>query len=100
MMKTVIKKSLLLSLSLSAAAAFAGPAETLERASAIYEQALAQEHGWSVTQPLIDEAREAMAAGDEDRAQALADRALLTAEQSLKQARDEKNAWQARVVGR
>ena len=100
MMRTVIKKSFLLALSLSAAAVFAGPVETLERADTIHQQALAQEHGWSVTEPLMDEARAAMAAGDEDLAQALADRALLTAEQSLKQAQAEKSAWQTRVVGR
>ncbi|WP_414980285.1 hypothetical protein [Congregibacter sp.] len=98
-MKKTITKSLLLSLSLSAAAVFADPVDTLERATALHQEALAQEHGWSVTEPLIEEARAALAAGDTEGAQALADRALLTAEQALKQAQTEKGAWQARVVG-
>jgi hypothetical protein len=98
--QTVIRQILLFSLSLGAVSAFADPAATLARASAIHQQALAQEHGWSVTEPLIIEARAAIEAGDVEHAQTLADRALLVAEQSLKQAEDEKTAWQARVVGR
>ncbi|WP_439107463.1 hypothetical protein [Congregibacter sp.] len=98
--QTVFKPVLLLSFVLSATTAFADPAATLARASEIHQQALAEEHGWSVTEPLMAEAKAAMEAGDAELAQELADRALLVAEQSLKQARDEKTAWQARVVGR
>lgn len=83
-----------------ASVALAGPEETWTQAASIYEQALAREHGWSVTQPLIQAAREAAAAGDEVLAQELADRALVTAEQALKQAEVEESAWRSRVVGR
>lgn len=76
----------------------ADPGEIIERATAIHQEALAAEHGWSVTVPLIAEARAAIAAGDE-RAQALAERALLFAERSLVQAEQEKQAWHARVPG-
>lgn len=100
LLKIVTCKSLLLPLVLCATAAAADPGATLERANLIYQQALAEEHGWSVTEPLMEEARAALAAGDSEAAQALADRALLTAEQALKQARDESSAWQARVVSR
>ncbi|MFK8042627.1 hypothetical protein [Congregibacter sp.] len=100
MILKAIKVTLLLPLGLLTAAAFADPAATLDRASELHQQALALEHGWSVTEPLIAEARAAMDAGNADQAQALADRALLVAEQSLKQAEDEKSAWQTRVVGR
>jgi len=86
------------------AAAFAGPADdvraTLERADSAYREALALEHGWAVTEPLMDEARAALEAGDVAGAQAIADRALLTAEQSLEQARKERDAWSDRVVQR
>jgi hypothetical protein len=46
------------------------------------------------------EARAALEAGDVAGAQAIADRALLTAEQSLEQARKERDAWSDRVVQR
>ncbi|WP_439102820.1 hypothetical protein [Congregibacter sp.] len=96
----VMGQSLLLSLALSPLVALGDPAETLARASELHQQALAQEHGWAVTEPLMEEARAAMEAGDSEKAQSLADRALLVAEQSLKQAETEKSVWQTRVVGR
>ena len=87
-----------------AVAAHAADAESveaiLEQAQAVHGQALALEHGWSVTQPFIDDARAALAAGDEDSARALAERALLTAEKSLEQAKTESTAWKERVLGR
>jgi len=76
----------------------ADPAAILERATLIHKQALAKEHGWSVTATLIAEAQAAMVAGDE-RAQELAERALLCAEQSLEQAEREQHSWRARVLG-
>ena len=72
---------------------------TLARAAETYALALAREHGWSVTQPLIDEARSALEAGDLDTAAAAADRALLTAQKSLEQARAEAEGWRERIVG-
>ena len=74
--------------------------DTLARAEVAHEQALALEHGWSVTRPLMDEARAALAAGDDAAALAAAERALLTAEKSLEQAHAEADAWQGRVIGR
>ncbi len=73
--------------------------ETLARAEQIHAQALELEHGWSVTEPFIEEARAALEAGDMESAAAIAERALLTAEQSLKQGQEEKTAWQDRVLG-
>jgi hypothetical protein len=70
----------------------------LELAEARYSEALALEHGWSVTEPLMQEAREALAAGDSEAALELAERALLTAEQALRQADEEKRAWQQRAL--
>ncbi len=58
--------------------------ETLARAEQIHAEALELEHGWSVTEPFIEEARAALEAGDTESAAAIAERALLTAEQSLK----------------
>jgi hypothetical protein len=81
-----------------AGAAIADPQETWLQAADFYEQALAQEHGWSVTPSLIDAAKEAAASGNDTLAQELADRALLTAEQALRQAQSEKHAWKSRVV--
>ncbi|WOJ97201.1 hypothetical protein R0137_01180 [Congregibacter brevis] len=99
-MEKAMKAPPVLPLVLFTATALADPATTLDRASELHRQALALEHGWSVTEPLIAEARAAMDAGNGGQAQALADRALLVAQQSLKQAEDEKSAWQTRVVGR
>ncbi len=109
MMKQILVKALFVSalvLNLPAAAAAAAAADdradveaTLARAASAHEQAMALEHGWSVTQPFIDEARAALDAGDMERAAAAADRALLTAEKSLEQARVEAQAWQDRVLG-
>lgn len=98
--KHSLKSTILFSLflaALSPLAVFADPAATLAKADAVYEKALALGHGWSVTQPLIDEAHAALAGGDQLKAQALADRALLTAEQSLEQAEREQTAWRSRV---
>ncbi|MFT7289036.1 MAG: hypothetical protein ACI87W_003163 [Halieaceae bacterium] len=72
--------------------------ETLDRAAELHQQALELEHGWSVTEPLLQEARESLVAGDLEAAQALSARALLTAGQSLEQARREATAWESRVV--
>ncbi|EAQ98271.2 hypothetical protein [Congregibacter litoralis] len=97
---TVIRQGLLVPLLLSPAVVLGDPVETLARAMDIHQQALAEEHGWAVTEPLMEEARAALEAGDPEQAQMLADRALLVAEQSLKQAQSEKTAWKTRVVGR
>ncbi len=71
----------------------------LTRAQAAYEQALALEHGWAVTEPLMEQARQALAGGDPDAARELAARALLTAEKSVEQAQTEAEAWKGRVLG-
>jgi hypothetical protein len=88
----------------TAAPVFATPADDVQamlaRAESAYQEALALEHGWAVTEPLIAEARAALAGGDLAAAQAIAERALLTAEQSLEQARSERDAWAGRVVQR
>ncbi len=89
-----------LCLSACAAADRAVVEDTLERAEAVYERALALEHGWSVTRPLMDDVRAALAAGDEAAALVAAERALLTAEKSLEQALAEAEAWRDRVIGR
>lgn len=83
-------------------AALADAAEVramLERAESIHEQARVMEHAWLVTGPLIAEAEAALAAGETAEAEALASRALLTAEQSLAQAERERDAWRERVLG-
>jgi hypothetical protein len=73
--------------------------EVLDRAEAAYARALELEHGWSVTEPLMEEARAALAAGEVDRAQEIAERALLTAEQAVLQAEHEAEAWRGRTLG-
>jgi hypothetical protein len=98
--RTSLALLLLLPLAWAAADETQSVFDTLERANAAYEEALSLEHGWSVTEPLMEEARAALSAGDEARAQELADRALLTAEMALEQARAEADNWQERVVGK
>lgn len=97
MNKALILSPLLLLLVFARADASQPVLDTLERATTAYEQALALEHGWSVTEPLMEEARQALAEGDDTRALELAERALLTAEMSLKQARKESTNWKDRV---
>ena len=77
----------------------AGVEALLDRARAVHEQALALEHGWAVTEPFMEQARQALADGDVDGARELAARALLTAEKSLEQAQVEAEAWKGRVLG-
>jgi hypothetical protein len=73
--------------------------ELLAKTAALHAEALAMEHGWSVTEPLMEEARAAQADGDLERAEALAQRALLTAEQAVLQAKREADAWRERALG-
>jgi hypothetical protein len=73
---------------------------TLQEAEAQHAAALAREHGWSVTEPLMEEAREALARGDVAAAGELAERALLMAQQSVLQAEREAGDWQGRVLGK
>ena len=70
----------------------------LERTQLAYDEALLREHAWSVTEPLMDEARAALERGEVEEAEAIAARALLTAEQALAQAQAEEEAWRTRVV--
>jgi hypothetical protein len=98
--RTSLALLLLLPLTWAAADETQSVFDTLERANAAYEEALSLEHGWSVTEPLMEEARQALSAGDESRAQELADRALLTAQMALEQARAEADNWKDRVVGK
>jgi hypothetical protein len=101
-MNMVAKTLLFLPAMLLSLAALADPAEVrvkLERAASIHEQARVLEHAWLVTGPLIAEAEAALDAGETAEAEALASRALLTAEQSLAQARRERDAWRERVLG-
>lgn len=70
----------------------------LAEAASLHQQALALEHGWSVTEPLMEEARAALAAGDSERAEEIARRARLTAEQAVEQARREQTAWRERAL--
>ena len=89
-------------LCLLAPLAHAGEAEVedvLARTEAAYARALALEHGWAVTEPLMEEARAALAAGEVDRAQEIAERALLTAEQAVAQAEREAESWRDRALG-
>jgi phage shock protein A len=90
----------LLPLGLAFADATQSVFDTLERANTAYEEALALEHGWSVTEPLMQEARQALSAGNDSLAQELADRALLTAQMALEQARSEPDKWKDRVVAK
>ena len=69
----------------------------IAKAEALYLQAREKEHAWMVTSRSITEAREALADGDEMRARQAAEKAVMTAEASLKQAEDETLAWQDRV---
>ncbi len=73
--------------------------DLLARAAAAHEQALALEHGWAVTEPFMEQARQALADGNVDAAHELAQRALLTAEKSVAQAQSEAEAWKGRVLG-
>lgn len=69
----------------------------LNRAEAVLAEASSLGHAWSVTQPLIDEARAALAAGELAIARGHAERALLTAEQAVLQAKQEQDNWADRV---
>lgn len=71
----------------------------LSRAETVLAEARSLGHAWSVTQPLIDEAHAALTAGELAKARDSAERALLTAEQAVKQAKDEQNNWARRVPG-
>jgi len=69
----------------------------LEKAQQQYAEAQRLEHAWSVTEPLMEEARRALQKGDLAAAKATAERALLTAEKSVEQARREREAWRERA---
>ncbi len=69
----------------------------IAEAEELYQQAKEKEHAWIVTSRSIAEAKEALAAGDEATARQAAEKAVMTAEASLKQAEDEALAWQSRV---
>jgi hypothetical protein len=78
-------------------------ATEVEQVLAQAEDALAQAaergHAWSVTRPLIDEARASLAAEDNAAALQRARRALVTAEAATAQAEQEQEAWRTRLPG-
>jgi hypothetical protein len=69
----------------------------IKQARQSLEQARELGHGWTVTPTFIEGAEAEMAAGQLDQAMATAQRALLTADRAVEQARSEQAAWQARV---
>ena len=73
--------------------------DTLAKAEEKHAEALRLEHAWSSTETLMDEARTALAQDALDEAEALAARALLTAEMAVKQAHSERDAWRERALG-
>lgn len=72
---------------------------TLEQAELQHARAVELEHAWSTTTTLMDEARSALASGDVEAAQSLAERALLTANKAIEQAETERAAWRERALG-
>ena len=90
----------LLAAGLAATANAAGRSEVeqlLPRAEQSLAEARQAGNAWTSTDKLLAEAREALAAGDTGRAEELASRALLTADEARQQPQREAEAWQARV---
>jgi hypothetical protein len=69
----------------------------IKQAGQSLKQARELGHGWTVTPTFIERAEAELAAGQLDQAMATAQRALLTADKAVEQARSEQAAWQARV---
>ncbi len=69
----------------------------IKQARQSLERARELGHAWTVTPTFIEGAETELAAGQLDQAMATAQRALLTADQAVQQARTEQTAWQARV---
>ena len=71
--------------------------EEIAQARATHAQAQALGHGWSVTSRYIEQAETALAEGRSEEAMAAAQRATLTATQSVAQAKAEQADWSNRV---
>ncbi|MBT4522248.1 MAG: hypothetical protein HOC23_19795, partial [Halieaceae bacterium] len=69
----------------------------IERAQQSLNKATELGHAWSVTPTLIDAAEAELAARRPDAALVAAQRALVTANAAIAQAKSEQSAWQARV---
>jgi hypothetical protein len=69
----------------------------IKQARQSLQQARDLGYGWTVTPTFIEGAETELAAGQLDRAMTTAQRALLTADKAVEQARSEQTAWQARV---
>ncbi len=72
-------------------------AEVIAQARTVHSEAQGLGHGWSVTLRYIEEAETALAEGRADDAMAAAERAALTARQSVVQAKAEQADWSSRV---
>jgi len=72
--------------------------EAQAAAIAAIERSAARDHAWSSADNLLKQAVAAAAAGDEDKAIELADRARVQAELALRQADLEETAWRERVL--
>ena len=80
-------------------AAGKGDAETAIAAAEAARKAAADLHyEWNTIAPLIDEAKAAVAAGDFDKAVALASQAKFQGDAAVAQARHESSAWKDAVV--
>ena len=67
-------------------------------AVAAIELSAAKAHAWNTTDALLEQASAAAAAGDEERAIQLADKARIQAELAAKQADREAEIWEERVL--
>ena len=79
------------------AAPVADVATIIEQAQTQHDKAIALSHGWTRTQPLIDNASVALDGGDAAAARTFAKRALAQATASVEQAQLEVNAWKVRA---
>ena len=72
-------------------------AAAVARAEAKYTESAARGFAWTATKQALDDARAALAAGDEATAETQAGRAQRLADASLEQADREASAWQERA---
>lgn len=72
---------------------------TIDEARAKYMEAQQQQHAWTSTADLLQSATAALANGDMQSAKADSQRALLTANASLAQAKKQQSTWRNNIPG-
>jgi hypothetical protein len=67
--------------------------QSLSKAQLLWTQSIEAGHGWNTVKPFIDEAKQALKAGNYSEAISLADKGAMQAKLSLTQAEHEKTNW-------